>query len=102
MLEYSKTALDRPFWTDEDGNKQYYDIEMTINGENIKIDPLNQQQLDEVLEFIESVDRRFFNNEFITNIVTEECGAFFSGQKSAADVAKIIQNRVQNYVDENY
>lgn len=102
MLEYSKTALDRPFWTDEDGNKQYYDIEMTINGENVKIDPLNQQQLDEVLEFIESVDRRFFNNEFITNIVTEECGAFFSGQKSAADVAKIIQNRVQNYVDENY
>lgn len=102
MLEYSKTALDRPFWTDEDGNKQYYDIEMTINNETIKIDPLNQQQLDQVLEFIQSVDRRFFSNEFITNIVTEESGAFFSGQKSAADVAKIIQNRVQNYVDENY
>ena len=34
-------------------------------------------------------------------IVYEEAGAYFSGQKSAKEVAEIIQNRVQNYLDES-
>lgn len=40
-------------------------------------------------------------NDEITNIITEEAEGFFKGQKSVADVAKIIQSRVQVYVDEN-
>ena len=40
-------------------------------------------------------------NDEITNIITEEADAFFKGQKSAADVANIIQSRVQVYVNEN-
>lgn len=37
----------------------------------------------------------------VINIIIEEAGAYFSGQKSAKEVAEIIQNRVQNYLDEN-
>lgn len=37
----------------------------------------------------------------VLNIVKEEAGAFFSGQRSAQDVAGIIQSRVQVYVNEN-
>ncbi|MCM1101675.1 MAG: extracellular solute-binding protein [Clostridium sp.] len=37
----------------------------------------------------------------ITNIVVEEAEAFFQGQKSAKDVAAVIQSRVRVYVDEN-
>lgn len=37
----------------------------------------------------------------ILNIIKEEAGAFFKGQRSAADVAGIIQSRVQVYVNEN-
>lgn len=37
----------------------------------------------------------------IMNIVNEEAQAFFKGQKSAKDVAAIIQSRVQVYVNEN-
>ncbi len=40
-------------------------------------------------------------NDEITSIITEEAEGFFKGQKSVADVAKIIQSRVQVYVDEN-
>ena len=40
-------------------------------------------------------------NDEITNIITEEAEAFFKGQKSAADVASVIQSRVQVYVNEN-
>lgn len=37
----------------------------------------------------------------IVNIVKEEAGAFFKGQRSAADVAGVIESRVQVYVNEN-
>lgn len=40
-------------------------------------------------------------NDEITNIITEEAEAFFKGQKSAADVANVIQSRIQVYVNEN-
>ena len=42
------------------------------------------------------------NDAYIYNIITEESYAYFSGQKSAEEVAEIIQNRVQNYIDENH
>ena len=41
------------------------------------------------------------SDDEITNIITEEAEAFFKGQKSAADVANVIQSRVQVYVNEN-
>jgi hypothetical protein len=44
--------------------------------------------------------RQTYDNE-IDQIISEETGAFFSGQKSAKDVAGIIQNRVSTYVNEN-
>ena len=86
---------------DENGEKQYYDMTMTINGEEVIIDPLNQQQLDEVVNFITSVSNRYFMDTNVSNIITEEMGAYFSGQKTAQDVADVIQRRVQVYVEEN-
>ena len=35
-------------------------------------------------------------------IVTEELQAFFEGEKAAEEATKIIQSRVQLYMDENY
>lgn len=37
----------------------------------------------------------------ITNIINEEAAAYYEGQKSVDDVAEIIQNRIQIYVNEN-
>lgn len=39
-------------------------------------------------------------NDSVIDIVCEEAGAYFSGQKSAEEVAEVIQNRVQNYLNE--
>ncbi|MDE6708935.1 MAG: hypothetical protein K2J76_00420, partial [Oscillospiraceae bacterium] len=41
------------------------------------------------------------NDIIIFNIIEEETMTYFSGQKSAEQVAETIQNRVQNYIDEN-
>ena len=50
---------------------------------------------------IESIKKHPYLNDDIMNIINEDMGAFFSGQKSAQEVAGIIQNRVQLYVDVN-
>ncbi|MFD0693703.1 hypothetical protein ACFQZT_06310 [Paenibacillus sp. GCM10027628] len=36
----------------------------------------------------------------VQTIIAEEAKAYFTGQKSADDVAKLIQNRVTTYINE--
>lgn len=40
-------------------------------------------------------------NDEISNILDEEMGGFFSGDKKAQETAEIIQRRAQIYVDTN-
>lgn len=101
FLERAKKATERPYWTDEDGNKEYYDDTWYINGEDIVLEPFTQEEVDEICEFIYSVNRTPYYNEDITNIITEEAAAFFEGQKSVQDVVDIIQSRAQVFVNEN-
>ncbi len=86
---------------EETGAKEEYDYTYYINGEEISVDPFTQAEFDEISAFISSVNKRSYYNEEIINIVKEEAESFFSGQKSAEEVAGIIQSRVQIYVDEN-
>lgn len=97
----AEKGKERPWYTDEEGNKREYDDTFYMNGEEIILDPLSQEQIDEVVSFILSIDKCYYYNESIINIVNEEMDAYFTGQKSAQEVAKIIQNRAQIYVDEN-
>lgn len=99
--EMAKAALERPFWQNEDGTKEEYDDYFNMNGESIKLDPLSQEQVDRIVNFICSIDKCYYYNESIMNIINEEMDAFYTGQKSAQEVAKTIQNRAQLYVDEN-
>ena len=39
---------------------------------------------------------------FIYYMLSEEAGAYFSGDKELDQVVKIIENRVQLYLDEHY
>ena len=62
----------------------------------------NEEDVDLVLGLLK--DARSISEGFdqaIIDIISEEAGAYFHGQKSAEDVASIIQNRLQNYVSEN-
>ena len=72
-----------------------------MNGESVVIPPMSQEQIDAAVAMIESIKKHPYVNDDIMNIINEDMGAFFSGQKSAQEVAGIIQNRVQLYVDVN-
>lgn len=94
-------ATEKPFWIDEEGNKVEYDDYFYLNGEEIIIDRFTKEEVEAICEFIYSVNKRSYYNDDIINIVNEEAALFFDGQKSARDVAGVIQSRVQIYVDEN-
>ncbi|MCR5417562.1 MAG: hypothetical protein K6E84_01440 [Lachnospiraceae bacterium] len=67
----------------------------------VEIKPLNEDQVALMRDIVANVDHRVDMDNDIMNIITEEAGALFSKQKSAKEVAGIIQNRVSTYVNEN-
>lgn len=62
---------------------------------------MTEEQMDRLMNFILSVDRRCFDNEEIAKIVYEEAGAFFAGDRSAEESARIMQSRVELYLETN-
>ena len=77
----------RGSWGDESGEMHY-------------IYAMTQEQADEVLNVITTCTRLADYNSNIYSIVAEQAAAFFSGQKSADDVARLIQSKANIYVNE--
>ncbi len=96
-----KEATEQDYYLNSAGEKIYNDYYYWNGNDSIIIDPLNEEQVKEIEDYVMNITSAGFENSDIQNIIVEEADAFFSGQKSAADVAGIIQNRVQIYVDEN-
>lgn len=94
-------GMQKPYWEDENGQKVEYDETYYINGEEIILPVMTQEEVDKIGAFIESVDKPAYRNTDVQNIISEEVAAFFEGQKSAQAVAEIIQSRVKLYVNEN-
>ena len=61
---------------------------------------LTEEQVAKVDELIADTTRLFDNNNAIFQIVKEQSAAFFAGQKSAEDVAKLVQSKANIYVNE--
>jgi len=99
--EKSKVATEKPYWTDDQGVVHEEEHTYWINGETITLEPMSQEEIQALYDFIVSVNKVQFYDENIINIITEECESFYSGQKGVDEVVDIIQNRVQLYVDEN-
>lgn len=59
------------------------------------------EQVQMVRDLIDSAVAATNNDGTILDIINEEAAAYFEGQKSAQEVAGIIQSRVQTYVSEN-
>lgn len=71
-----------------------------INDEYVALPPMTGEQIDQAVGFIRGLHHAAFEDEVIMNIIREEAESFFAGQKTAADVTELIQNRVQLYLDE--
>jgi hypothetical protein len=97
MIEY-RLEDDRK-WAEE-GRRfgaQIYD-----DGWIIEFHALTQEEIDTVLGLVKDA-RPYFSAEEdqVIRIISEEAAAYYSGQKSPEEVTRVIQNRVQLYVNEN-
>ena len=99
--EWALEETRRSYVTDENGEKEEYDLTLYQGGKLVAVPPLSKEQVDELIAYVESVTTVPFEDEHVLNIINEELGSYFSGQKKAEDVAAVIQSRVQVYVLEN-
>lgn len=101
FLEKAQEATKRPYYLDENGQKVEYDNTYYLNDEEVIIPPLTQEEVDQIVSFLESVDKIEYSNDAVMDIINEEIPAFFEGQKSAQEAAQVIQSRAQLLVEEN-
>lgn len=71
-----------------------------MSGTPIELKPLNDADAEEIMSLIRSIDALSSEQTKIEEIINEEALSYYNKQKAAADVANIIQSRVQIYVDE--
>lgn len=90
------------YYEDENGEQ----VEQSKGGwgwDDFQIDiyASTQEEVDFMTDVINSADRSYSYDTQLFEILNEEAAPFFEGQKSAQEVADIIQSRVQMYVNEN-
>ena len=88
------------YYEDGEGNKIEYHSSWWIGGQEIEIPTMSKKDAETVTQFLMSVNQPMRYDEKIFHIVEEEAGAYFEGQKSAKEVASIIQSRVSIYLSE--
>lgn len=100
MDEQIAEAKDRPYYLDENGDKEYYDDSYWFGEEEVIVPTMPEEKAQELKQFVTNVKTVQFYDEGIENIIDEETQPFFAGQKTAKDVASVIQSRVQIFVNE--
>ena len=63
---------------------------------------ITQERIGEIEDMLEECRSMPLRNQTVMDIVLEESGAYWSGDKTPQEVTDIIENRVQLYLDENF
>lgn len=110
--EMAKKAVTIEYWTDEDGNPI-----LDENGDPIEIGTgggigyqdgwsytyrkATQAEVDLVMQLINQAKPVNLGITQILELINDDAAGYFEGQKTVDEVVKVIQNRVQLYVDVN-
>lgn len=108
-----KSALEKQFekdmepeYTKDENGNQTEMPKMTwgssMGGEefSVQVYAATKEQTDRVREMIDTTKNAEQMDAEVLNIILEEASGYFSGQKSMEDVASVVQNRVQLYLNE--
>ena len=101
VYDLMEEAQEKPYWINENGDKEYYDNTYWIGNETIVIEPLTKEEAQEVFDYVSSIKQAYYFDQELYNIITEEAAAYFAGDKTAKEVASIIQSRAFIYISEN-
>lgn len=90
------------YTTDESGNQLEIPKDYMGMGDiTVECYAASTDDVAKMTDIINNCDRIDANDDKLLNIIIEEAEAYFAGQKTAEDVAKIVQSRVTMYVNEN-
>lgn len=96
------SAMTPEYYQDENGNQvKQMKTSWGYDDFNVDIYEATQEQVDTIMELINSVDSVYQYDSNMYTIISEETAPYFAGQKNAKDVANVIQSRIQIYVNEN-
>lgn len=93
-------AMQPPYYYDSDGSRVEYNDTYYVGGVEIQIHPMTQEDVDQVMGLLTSLNQTLRTDDGLLNIVREEAAAYFAGQKTADETAQIIQSRAKIYVEE--
>ena len=86
---------------DDDGNRIEVDEgSWGWGGTMIQMHALNEEEAAQIRELIDTTTKVLEFDESVYEIVEEEAAAFFAGQKSAEETARLIQSKAMIYVNE--
>ena len=109
LEEKARAATEPQYFTDMDGNalldengeKQRMAISSYWDGERYReIYACSESQVRSVLDVLMNTTCMMDSNDAVYDIVTEQAQAFYAGQKSAEEVARLIQSKANIYVNE--
>ncbi len=83
--------------TEENGEKTW---SFWIANQQINLGLMTEEAVARVDAFLESLTQCYQYDDAMMKIILEEASAYFSGQKSAEEIANLIQSRVSIYVAE--
>jgi hypothetical protein len=90
-------------YTDAEGNSKVTPLDTYMIDEvEVFYYPATQEDIKTIKQLIEGIKITKTENRNISVILQEEAEAYFSGQKSAEEVAEIVENRIRTYIAENY
>jgi ABC-type glycerol-3-phosphate transport system substrate-binding protein len=85
----------------EDGRIERPSTSVYIGNEELYVYAPTQEMVDDFTKIFESTNTTSSYNQELMAIISEEAEGYFSGQKTAEDVANVIQSRLQIYINEN-
>lgn len=75
-------------------------MKLNINGKSMALQPATEAEIAAIEKAVSNAKVYAESDPKIAAIVAEESAPFFQGQKSAEEVAKVIQNKVSTYLQE--
>lgn len=102
LKDFDKDAVAAEDSEEEIIEEPMEDLEETTDSYGLDSLPeFGQADLDAMQKILEDLSFSVNSENEVLNIIMEEAGAYFAGQKSVSEVSDIIQSRVQVYLKEN-
>ena len=100
-IEYSIPASMKAFDRLSEKLLAKENIQGWYSNDTVDLGPITKEEVTKVKNLILSSGANLLYDETVVGIIEEEAGAFFKGEKTAEEVAKIIDSRVSIYLKEN-